>query len=63
MSMDALKNNHERISHLLVNYQPLIFINGFYYKGNFDNVSHLMESFCNSFEVPPKQCFNLDAFI
>lgn len=41
----------------------MIFINGFYYKGNFDNVNHLMESFCNSFEVPPKQCYNLDAFV
>lgn len=60
--IEALKGNHENIKYLLINYSPLIFINGFYYKGNYDNMNHLMESFCNSFESPPKECANLDAF-
>ena len=41
----------------------MIFINGFYFKGNYDNAAHLMESFCNSFEIPPKPCHNLESFM
>ena len=59
----ALAGNHEEIKYFLINYAPLIFINGFYYKGNFDDTSHLFEAICNSFETPPAPCHSLDLFI
>ena len=59
----ALKGNHEEIKYFLINYAPLIFINGFYYKGNFDDINHLYETICNSFETPPQSCFQLASFI
>ncbi len=62
-NFESLMINHDNIKYLLINYSPLIFINGFYYKGNYDNINHLMESYCNSFEHPPKECSNLDSFL
>lgn len=58
-----LLNNHEETKYFLINYSPLIFINGFYYKSNFDDISHLFETICNSFESTPEVCRNLEAFI
>lgn len=58
----ALKKNHDKIKYYLINYSPIIFINGSYYKGNYDNQSHLIESFCNSFEDPPAECNFLGLF-
>jgi hypothetical protein len=58
----ALKGNHDEVKYLLINYSPLIFINGFYYKGNFDDLNHLFETICNSFEVPPTECNSLTNF-
>lgn len=59
----ALQGNHDEIKYFLINYAPLIFINGFYYKGNFDDLNHLFETICNSFEVPPKPCYALENFV
>ena len=59
----ALNDNHEEIKYFLINYAPLIFINGFYYKGNFDDMNHLFEAICNSYETPPAPCNSLDLFI
>lgn len=47
----------------MINYSPLIFINGSYFKGNYLDTNHLLESFCNSFENPPKECSKLDSFL
>lgn len=59
----ALLNNHEETKYFMINYSPLIFINGYYYKGNFDDLNHLFEAICNGFEVAPAVCFTLDAFV
>lgn len=32
------------------------------YKGNYNDSTHLMESFCNAFEEAPKDCQNLELF-
>ena len=58
-----LQNNYEETKYFLINYSPLIFINGFYYKGNFDDTSHLFETICNTFEDTPLVCNSLDAFM
>lgn len=57
-----LENNNEKIKYNLINYSPLIFINGYFYRGNYQDSHHLTESFCNSFEVPPAGCEKLEAF-
>lgn len=57
-----LKKNSENIRYLLINYTPLIFINKFHHKGNYDDLNHLMEDFCNSFENPPDECSHLKSF-
>lgn len=59
---ELLEANNEKIKYNLINYSPLIFINGYFYKGNYKDSNHLMESFCNSFETPPSDCNKLDAF-
>lgn len=61
-SKDALNGNNDNIKYFQINYSPLVFINGFHHKGNYDDMNQLMESFCNSFEVPPEQCSNLQSF-
>lgn len=61
--LEALKNNNENMKYFLINYSPLIMINGYHHKGNYDDINHLMESFCNSFEVPPNECSNLKSFV
>lgn len=61
-SKEALNSNNDNIKYFLINYSPLVFINGFHHKGNYDDLNHLMESFCNSFEMPPKQCSDLQSF-
>lgn len=58
----ALTTNHDNIKYFLINYSPIVFINGSYYKGNYDNVTYLLEALCNSFESPPSECSNLDFF-
>ena len=58
----ALSKNHDKIKYFLINYSPIIFINGSYYKGNYDNENHLVESICNSFEEPPAECNFLSLF-
>lgn len=57
-----LENNNEKIKYNLINYSPLIFINGYFYRGNYQDSHHLTEAFCNSFEVPPAGCEKLEAF-
>ena len=59
---EALSTNHDNIKYYLINYSPIIFINGSYYKGNYDDESHLMESICNTFEEPPAECNYLSMF-
>lgn len=57
-----LEENNDDIKYYLINYSPLIFINGVYYKGNFDDTQHLLDAFCSSFEKEPKQCEGLEAY-
>ena len=54
--------NHDNVKYFLINYSPLIFINGYYYKGNFDNGELFFEAVCNSFETPPDKCKDLKIF-
>lgn len=54
--------NHDNVKYFLINYSPLIFINGNYYKGNFDNGEYFFEAVCNSFENPPDRCKDLEIF-
>ena len=56
------EQNNDDIKYYLINYAPLVFINGVYYKGNFDDTTHLLESFCSSFEKEPIQCHSLESF-
>lgn len=58
----TLTTNHENIKYFLINYSPIVFINGSYYKGNYDDVTHLIEALCNSYESPPAECANLAFF-
>lgn len=58
----ALETNHDNTKYFMINYSPIVFINGSYYKGNYDDVTHLIESLCNSYEIPPAQCNNLEFF-
>ncbi len=57
-----MKQNNDDIKYYLINYSPLVFINGYMYKGNYKDTNHLMEAFCNSFEDIPQNCQNLKAF-
>lgn len=57
-----LRANNDDIKYYLINYSPLVFINGVYYKGNFDDVNHLFEAFCSSFETLPRPCMSLSSF-
>ena len=57
-----LEQNNDDLKYYLINYSPIVFINGVYYKGNFDDVTHLLEAFCSSFEHEPKECETLDSF-
>ena len=59
---NILEENNDDIKYYLINYSPLIFINGVYYKGNFDDTPHLLEAFCSSFENEPKECEGLEAY-
>lgn len=61
-SIALLSKNFLAIRHNLINYSPLIYINGYLYKGNYMDANHLMEAFCNSFEQAPKDCESLEAF-
>lgn len=58
----ALQKNHDEIKYLLINYSPLIFINGAYFKGNYENANHILESVCNAFDSPPGDCHKFEAF-
>ena len=59
---NILEENNDDIKYYLINYSPLVFINGVYYKGNFDDTAHLLEAFCSSFEKEPKECEGLEAY-
>ena len=59
---NILEENNDDIKYYLINYSPLVFINGVYYKGNFDDTAHLLEAFCSSFENEPKECEGLEAY-
>jgi hypothetical protein len=59
---NILEENNDDIKYYLINYSPLIFINGVYYKGNFDDTQHLLDAFCSSFEKEPKECEGLEAY-
>ena len=59
---NTLNRNHDNVKYFLINYSPLVFINGYYYKGNFDAAEPFFEALCNSFEKPPKECKNLEIF-
>lgn len=59
---NTLNLNHDNVKYFLINYSPLVFINGYYYKGNFDAAEPFFEALCNSFEKPPKQCKDLEIF-
>lgn len=48
-----LNENNDNIKYYLINYSPIVFINGYMYKGNYKDSNHLMEAFCNSFEEVP----------
>lgn len=61
-NINALANNNEEIKYLLINYAPLIFINGAYYKGNYEEISHLFETICNGFDSPPEPCKTFEGF-
>ena len=51
-----LEQNNDDIKYYLINYSPLIFINGNMYRGNYRNYDGILEAFCNSFEELPKDC-------
>ncbi len=57
-----LEANQEEIKYYLINYSPIIFINGTFYKGNYDDTTSLMGAFCNSFENMPEKCNNLNIY-
>ena len=61
-SRRTMNLNHDNVKYFLINYSPLIFINGNYYKGNFDNGEYFFEALCNSFETPPDKCKDLEIF-
>lgn len=54
-----IHRNFDEFKYLWINYTPLIFINGSYFKGNYYDIPHLLETFCNTFENPPYNCKNL----
>lgn len=57
-----LEENNDNIKYYLINYSPIVFINGYMYKGNYTDSMHLMEAFCNSFEEAPSKCSQLELF-
>ena len=59
---NILEENNDDIKYYLINYSPLIFINGVYYKGNFDDTGHLLDAFCSSFEKEPIECEGLEPY-
>lgn len=59
---ELFETNNEKVKYNLINYSPIVFINGYFYKGNYSNSNFLMEAFCNSFEVAPPLCNKLEAF-
>ena len=54
--------NNDSIKYYLINYSPLIFINGSFFKGNHREIENVLDSFCNSFEETPKVCDDLPHF-
>lgn len=61
-AIEMFEQNNDNIKYYLINYSPIVFINGYIYKGNYSDSDHLMESFCNSFESPPEKCNKLEIF-
>ena len=62
MAQMLLDDNQGLAQYYMLNYTPLIFINGHLYKGNFEDTLHLVESLCLAFEDPPKECSDLEIF-
>ena len=58
-SVELFSANNDNIKYYLINFSPIVFINGFIFKGNYQDANHLMEAFCNSFEQPPSNCSKL----
>lgn len=61
-AIELLESNDDNIKYYLINFSPIVFINGYIFKGNYDDDNHLMEAFCNSFEIAPSACTNLAIF-
>ncbi len=61
-STKIMDKNNDDIKYYLLNYSPLIFINGHMFKGNYQNTLNIVKAFCNSFEEMPTDCNKLDIF-
>lgn len=61
-AVEMFEANNDNIKYYLINFSPIVFINGFIFKGNYQDSNHLMEAFCNSFEEPPKNCNKLSFY-
>lgn len=61
-SLKLLKQNNDEMKYYLINYSPIVFINGYMYKGNYDNYHNLAQAICNSFEEPPENCSKKEFF-
>lgn len=48
--------------YILIDYSPIIFINGSYHKGNYNDIENVYSNICNCFEVPPMPCYRLQNF-
>lgn len=59
---ELFDSNDDNIKYYLINFSPIVFINGYIYKGNYDDSNHLMEAFCSSFEIAPSGCSRLELF-
>lgn len=57
-----LKNSFDFSQFSAIHYTPIIHVNGLHYKGNYDDVDHVFESVCNSFDSPPPRCSELAGF-
>lgn len=57
-----LTDNQKQKEYYKLNYTPLVFINNFLYRGNLENMLHLVEDVCMAFESPPDVCSNMNIF-
>lgn len=61
-AIELFDSNDDNIKYYLINFSPIVFINGYIFKGNYDDSNHLMEAFCSSFEIAPDSCNKLGIF-